>query len=91
MKDINENVDSKDNILEGEENEIVDVLKERELEDKGGNEYIKFNVKEDKDKEVEKELLVGEERKLEKRKERDKGLFGEEGGIGNSDELFDER
>lgn len=92
-KDTNENADSKDNTLEGEENEIVDVLKERELEDKGGIEHIKPNVKEDKDKEVdvEKELLAGEERKTEKRKERDKGLFGEEGGTGNSDESFDER
>lgn len=97
MKDINENVDINDIILEGGENDIVDVLEERELQDKGVNEDIIFNVKEDKDKEVyvEKELLLEEEgRMLDKRKERDKGFFGKEGkerGIGNSEELYDDR
>lgn len=97
MKDINENVDINDIILEGGENDIVDVLEERELQDKGVNEDIIFNVKEDKDKEVyvEKELLLEEEgRMLDKRKERDKGFFGIEGkerGIGNSEELYDDR
>lgn len=96
-KDTNENADTNDIISEGGENDIVDVLEERELQDKGANEDIIPNVKEDKDKEVyvEKELLSEEEgRMLDKRKERDKGFFGIEGkerGTGNSEESYDDR
>lgn len=93
-KDTNENAGTKDTILEEEENDIVDVLEERELEDIGANEDKIPNVKEDKDKEeyVEKELLSEEERrKLDKRKERDKGLIGKEGRTGNSEESYDDR